>query len=342
MKHHERINAASQSAIGTTKNTDNVTMVYDGDRTSSLPAPTMQLTGHTGSIYALSYSPDGTNLCSASFDKTCLLWSHSDGYTNYNVLRGHRNAVLDCKWLSDGERVVTCGADKQCLLWDANTGQRLRKWVAHDGIVNAIDTTTEENTIVSASDDGTCMVWDTRQKSPVATLQNGLPVIAIAAAFSSSSSPRMYTGGIDNLVTCWDLREQRKLYSLQGHNDTITSLSLHPEGTHILSNSMDHTLKMWDVQEFVQKPDQRLVKSFHGHKHNAEKGLLKCSWNSSGSLVSAGSADRQVHVWDVRSGEELYLLPGHKGCVNTVVFHPHEHVLCSGASDKHVYVGELG
>jgi Prp8 binding protein len=46
-------------------------------------------------------------------------------------------------------------------------------------------------------------------------------------------------------------------------------------------------------------------------------------------------------VWDVPTSEELYALPGHTGCVNSVVFHPNENVLASASSDKSIYVGEL-
>lgn len=37
----------------------------------------------------------------------------------------------------------------------------------------------------------------------------------------------------------------------------------------------------------------------------------------------------------------LQYLPGHSGCVNSVVFHPKENVIASGSSDKSIYFGEL-
>ena len=48
-----------------------------------------------------------------------------------------------------------------------------------------------------------------------------------------------------------------------------------------------------------------------------------------------------VHIWDELTTEEIYYLPGHSGCVNTVVFHPKELIIASGSSDKTIYVGEL-
>jgi len=320
-------------------------------RTSSLASPTMQLTGHAGSVYALSYSPNGSALLSASFDKTCLLWDAESGrYGNYNVLAGHKNAVLDCCFVSD-DVAATCGADKTVQLWDTYTGKRLRRWQDHKSIVNSV-AAVSSNTVASVGDDGNCCVFDVRQRRPAQVLEDEYPLLAVAA-----TSSNVYTGGIDNLVHCWDLRGAigggpggtgKKVYSLKGHTDTITSLAIHPQQTHILSNSMDCTLRSWDIRPFVESGKsaggaKRHSKTFRGHTHNAERGLLKCCWSADdGKMVSCGSADKQVHIWDEYSEQELYTLPGHRGCVNAVTFHPTQtNVVASGSSDKHIFVGEL-
>jgi len=311
-------------------------------RTSSLPSPTMQLSGHKGSVYAVEYSPSGATLLSCSFDKKCLLWSHTEGYHNFNVLEGHKNAVLDCAWLSE-ETVATASADKTVMLWDVETGTRLRKWDEHSGIVNAVTcipatsgSSSIINSIFSASDDGSVMQWDQRQKSSVACFETEFPILGVAAC---ASSGHVFSAGIDPAIKCWDVSMQRPVYAVKGHADTVTCLAVSPAGTHLLSNSMDQTVKCWDIQNFTA--GNRLQKTLTGHKHNAERGLLKCSWSAGGNMVSAGSADKMVHVWDEFSGEELYLLPGHKGCVNAVTFHPVENVVVSAGSDKQIFVGEL-
>ena len=48
-----------------------------------------------------------------------------------------------------------------------------------------------------------------------------------------------------------------------------------------------------------------------------------------------------MHIWDVATTEELYYLPGHKGPVNDVDFHPKEPIVGSASSDKTVYLGEI-
>lgn len=53
-------------------------------------------------------------------------------------------------------------------------------------------------------------------------------------------------------------------------------------------------------------------------QHGGEKNLLKCAWAPDGEMVSAGSSDQAVHIWDEPSTQELYFLPGHTGSVNEV------------------------
>lgn len=81
-------------------------------------------------------------------------------------------------------------------------------------------------------------------------------------------------------------------YTLEGHTDTITGLSVSPDGSFLLSNSMDNTLRSWDVRPFVN--GSRAHKSFAGVQHNFQKTLLKCGWSADGTKVSAGSSDQIV------------------------------------------------
>jgi WD40 repeat protein len=49
---------------------------------------------------------------------------------------------------------------------------------------------------------------------------------------------------------------------LKGHSDTITGLSLSPDGAHLLSNAMDNTLRVWDMRPFA--PANRCVRMMTG------------------------------------------------------------------------------
>lgn len=127
---------------------------------------------------------------------------------------------------------------------------------------------------------------------------------------------------------------------MYGHNETVTGISLSPDGFFLLSNSMDNTVRVWDVKPYVSN-GTREFNTYYGVQHNYESNLLKCNWSPDGRRITAGSSDKFVYVWDVYNGEMLYKLPGHKGCVNEVCFHPKEPIIASASSDRTIYLGEI-
>ena len=49
---------------------------------------------------------------------------------------------------------------------------------------------------------------------------------------------QVYAAGIENVVNAWDLRKGEITMTLAGHSDTVTSIAVSPDGSHLLSNSM--------------------------------------------------------------------------------------------------------
>lgn len=285
---------------------------------------------------------------------------------NFNVLEGHKNAVLDLQWNLSGSKIVTASADKTVGLFDANRGQRTKKYTGHKGVVNSISISCGRTPLaVSGSDDCKAMVWDLRAKSCVQEFESNF---AITSACFSADDELVFTAGIDNVVKAWDRRTEAIVFTMEGHTgtsarhplrsppntrerspcdagsvcvcaDTVTGMSLSPDGSSLLTNSMDKSLIIWDVRPFVN--GSRFSKQFDGVQHNMEKSLLKCSWSPDGEKISCGSSDHVVHIWDVPTTEELYHLPGHAGSVNEVAFHPTEPIIGSCGSDKQIYLGEI-
>lgn len=305
----------------------------------SLKAPLMQLIGHEGEIFTCKFHPSGDTFASAGMDRCIFFWKSSGNCKNYAIFNAaHSNAILDLEYTHSSDRLVSCSADKTVVLWDINTGCRLKKLRNHKSHVNSISVSRNlsNDLIASVGDDCLVNVWDQRQRRKVATYKENYQLTAIT--FNKDSSQIM-TGGIENSINVYDLRQNTIMYSLMGHSDSITGLSLSPDGNHLLSNSMDNTLICWDVKPVC--PITRMRKTFSGHQHGFDKNLLRCSWSTDGNMVAAGSADGNVYIWSFYSGQVLYKLPGHKASVNEVAFSPTESLILSCGNDSQMYLGEI-
>jgi Prp8 binding protein len=299
----------------------------------------MELSGHSGEIFAVRFDQSGGHLASGSMDRSIMLWNTYGQCENYGVLTGHRGAVLDLHWSRDSNILYSASADMTVASWDLESGLRIRKHVGHEEIINNLDVARRgTELLLSASDDGCIGIWDPRQKSAVDFIESDYPITAVALA---EQGHEIYSGGIDNDIKVWDARKKGVIYSLKGHTDTITSLQVSPDSQSLLSNSHDSSVRTWDIRPFA--PEDRAMKTYDGAPTGLEKNLIRASWSPKGDRICAGSGDRTVVVWDTRTGKLQYKLPGHKGTVNDVRFSPDgEPVIVSASTDRNLVLGELG
>ena len=77
--------------------------------------------GHTDTVAAVAFSPDGKTLASASDDRTARLWQTA--CVQPTTLRGHDGGVGGVAFSPDGVSIATGSLDETLRLWDARTGK---------------------------------------------------------------------------------------------------------------------------------------------------------------------------------------------------------------------------
>ncbi len=106
------------------------------------------VSGDTGSIISVCFSPDGKRIASASQAFTIIIWN-GDGSTLERTLYGHTGLVRSIAFSPDGRRIVSGGFDNTLRIWDANSGNLEQTLNGHEGAVYSVAFSPDGKRIVS-------------------------------------------------------------------------------------------------------------------------------------------------------------------------------------------------
>jgi WD40 repeat protein len=155
-----------------------------------------------------------------------------------------------------GDFVATAGYDNKLILWDNKTRTALARGT-HDHLVNNCAFSADGQWLVSASSDYSARVW----ALPSMRLQAALPGHGddVDMAMFSPDDRLIATCALDRLVRIFNLQGQC-LTTCQGHTGNVLSLAWTPDSKHVVSTSVDGTIRKWDVTSGyeVQKTDLKI------------------------------------------------------------------------------------
>ncbi len=188
-----------------------------------------KLYGHTEQVNMCSFSPDGRQIASGSFE-AFKLWDAETGEEIPN-LKNYSDSLKSCAFSPDGQLIVSASDDKTIKLWNAETGKQIFSLEGHDGSVITCAFSPDGRLIVSASDDTTLKLWDTETKKQISTL-TGHTSLVNACTFSPDGR-HIVSMSDDKTLKYWDGRTGKYISTLWGHTDTVVA-AFSPDGERIV------------------------------------------------------------------------------------------------------------
>jgi autophagy-related protein 16 len=198
---------------------------------------------HNAGINTIAFSSSGAYIATGSEDKSVKLWDTRMSYTNSLTLLGATDSVMHLQFSKNNQLLLGTSLDCLVRLWDVAKGKLKATLSGHSSkVFGACFVST--NKIMSGSHDKTIKLWDIDGR-------------CIRTFLALSSCNDVESISDDNCVSChfdstlrlWDTRKHSSYAHIQSsHQQQITSVSISKDGHYVLTNSKDHTLKIYDLR----------------------------------------------------------------------------------------------
>lgn len=210
----------------------------------------------------------------------------------------------------------------------------------HSGSVNSLAISRDGETIASASDDKTVILWNLKTaKQAWIFVGSSQEVYAVAI---SPDNQAIASGDFDRKITRWNLPNKELIGTLfylntpYSHSGFVYSLAFSPDGKTIVSGSADKTIRIWE-------PDTgKLKRTLNGHS----EAVLSVAISPDSKIIVSGSADQTIRFWDLNSGKQIRVITGHSGWITSIAISPDGQIFASGSTDGtiklwNLHAGEL-
>ncbi|MGJ5692967.1 NACHT and WD repeat domain-containing protein [Streptomyces pratensis] len=271
--------------------------------------------GHEQDVNAVTWSPDGSRLATASDDGTVRIWDAREAGNPVVLTRRHGDGVYAVAWSPDGKRLAGGSRNRSVTIWDAETWAEMGVLIGHDDSVGALAWSPDGDRLATASSDRTVRIWDAETHAELTVLTgHEQPVWDLAW---SPGRGQLASASDDGTVRVWSLTPGGPNTELTGHQASVSAVAWSPDGCCLASVSEDRTALVWNIavaEEEGREPQARKLTSLTP---------LNCvTWSPDGRHIAVGDDDCTVRVWDTDTSEESQLI-GHTDSVHDIAWHGH-------------------
>uniref|UniRef100_A0A6Q2ZQR9 Groucho/TLE N-terminal Q-rich domain-containing protein n=1 Tax=Esox lucius TaxID=8010 RepID=A0A6Q2ZQR9_ESOLU len=238
------------------------------------------------------------------------------------------NYIRSCRLLPDGRTLIVGGEASTLSIWDlATPTPRIKAELTSSApACYALAISPDAKVCFSCCSDGNIAVWDLHNQTLVRQFQghtDGASCIDI-----SHDGTKLWTGGLDNTVRSWDLREGRQL---QQHNFTsqIFSLGYCPTGDWLAVGMENSNVEVLHHN----KPDK-----YQLHLHDS--CVLSLKFAHCGKWFVSTGKDNLLNTWRTPYGASIFQSKESSSVLSCDISGDDKYIV-TGSGDKKATVYEV-
>lgn len=231
--------------------------------------------------------PLGRTILSGWCDSKIRAFLPKSGKLDYVINDAHQGDVtaVICTNNPDEETgrysVISGGSDGRVRIWKGTN--MLASLKEHKGAVMEIKITKDDSQLVSASADGSCIIWDFHRH---VRLNAFFDTTMFKSVVYHPDESQLLTCGSDRKITYWDATDG-PIRVVEASESEINALDIEPDGVVFVSGANDKLVKVWNYD------GGNLLATGEGHSSGITR--LKISPNQQ-RIVSVG-AEGAIFIW---------------------------------------------
>ena len=298
--------------------------------------------GHTHTVDAITFSPDGRILASGDSSGKIMLWrldAHNrksalprllraftggkqDSARNNEkrTLTGHALPIGVLDFTTDSKKLASGSQDGTVIVWNVETEKPLVTLTGHTGFIKGLRFLEDSKTLISGGNDGTIRLWDIDTRTEQ-IIEIKLPWFTSALTFSRDGK----TIGMEyrSQVRLWNTDTQNFSTPLTGHKSHVLTVAFSPDDTLLASGSAGGEVILWDM------PNRQHFSTLNSHTDQVKAVVF----SSDGKKFASASKDGTVHLLDLQTEKKTALLAEPNSSVEALVFSPDSNTLVSARRD---------
>ncbi|MFO0824381.1 MAG: WD40 repeat domain-containing protein [Gemmataceae bacterium] len=207
--------------------------------------PLAVLKGHTEAVEAVAFSPDGTLIATACFDRNLRLFDATTGTLAriYGGEQGHKGQVLAVAFNARGDQIATGSADNSARVWDVPVPFPVQTIATSAPATRLLISGTDGKTFAVATADGLVKIYPGGEDKGVIELKGHKGAVTQLELAGGV----WVTAGADKTIRFWDATgKQTAVRFIPG---TLVGLAANSNSPTVWLGTTDGSVQAWAVQQ---------------------------------------------------------------------------------------------